>query len=321
MASTPRAATANIKKGVRLVSWARHNTDCIRISLQRIFSTPMSSLLTISVLAISLALPGGLYMLTNNLLSLSGSWDIDAQITLYLREDIDNEQGSGFADTLKQDTRFVNVHYMSKVQALEEFKSLSGFADALSAMDENPLPAVINLLPSAAHSSPESLEKIQQEFANHPRVELSQLDLQWVKRLHAIVEMVQHGLLIVFALLALAVIFIVGNTIRLEIENRRDEIIITKLFGATHAFIRRPFLYDGFWFGFFGGIVACILILAGLWLIGGPAKDLLTLYDSQFQIQYPNTLFVLMMLFFGGFLGYLGAWSAVSQHLYKIEPS
>ncbi|TNG00990.1 MAG: hypothetical protein EP297_02900, partial [Gammaproteobacteria bacterium] len=133
MARSPRAATANVKAGVRLISWFRHNFDCVAVSLKRLLNTPMSSILTITVLAISLALPGGLYMLANNLLSLSGSWDTDAQITLYLRDDVDNEQGSVFAEQLKQDTRFTYVNFMSNIQALEEFKTLSGFEEALSA--------------------------------------------------------------------------------------------------------------------------------------------------------------------------------------------
>ena len=115
-------------------------------------------------------------------------------------------------------------------------------------------------------------------------------------------------------------ILVVGNTIRLEIENRRDEIVITKLFGATHAYIRRPFLYDGMWYGLFGGLFASLLIVAAVWLLSEPVLRLIALYESSFALIFPGAPFIAGITVFGGLLGYLGAWTAVSQHLYKIEP-
>jgi len=197
---------------------------------------------------------------------------------------------------------------------------MTRFDDALDKLEQNPLPPVILITPLDSRT-PDELETILEKLKTRPEVELAQLDLKWIKRLNAIIQIIQRSLIVIFALLALAVILVVGNTIRLEIENRRDEIIITKLFGATHAFIRRPFLYDGLWFGLFGGLFACLLITGALWLLGRPVATLIALYNSEFQPIYPDFMFILVLILLGGLLGYIGAWTAVSQHLHNIEPT
>jgi cell division transport system permease protein len=272
-----------------------------------------------AVLAIALALPGGLYVLSQNLLSLSEHWDTDTQITLYLNHDIDNQQAQLFANQLKRDPRFTGVSYLSRADALEEFRQMTEFQHALEYITDNPLPAVILLTPTAS-MSPDALADIRKELVGKSQVELAQLDLEWIKRLRGIIEIIQHAVLIIAIILAVAVILVVGNTIRLEIENRREEIVITKLFGATHAYIRRPFLYDGLWYGLFGGLIASLLIVAALSLLSEPVMRLITLYESSFSLIFPDAAFIAGITALGGLLGYLGAWSAVSQHLYKIEP-
>jgi len=196
---------------------------------------------------------------------------------------------------------------------------MAEFQNALEHIAENPLPAVILITPRNSLST-QSLEEIRADLVAKSQIELAQLDLEWIKRLRGIIEIIQQAVLIIAAILAIAVILVVGNTIRLEIENRRDEIVITKLFGATHAYIRRPFLYDGMWFGLLGGLFASALIITALWLISEPVTRLIALYDSSFVPIYPDLIFIAGITLLGGLLGYLGAWSAVSQHLYKIEP-
>jgi len=272
-----------------------------------------------AVLAIALALPGGLYVLSQNLLSLSKHWDTDTQITLYLNLDVTDEKAEALSIQLSKDPRFTTVKFLGRDQALQEFRQMAAFQDALEHIADNPLPAVIIITPTSLLST-EALDELRTDLLDRPQVELAQLDLEWIKRLRGIIEIIQHAVIIIAIILAIAVILVVGNTIRLEIENRRSEIVITKLFGATHAYIRRPFLYDGLWFGLLGGIMACVLIVAALWLLSEPTVHLIALYDSSFSLIYPGLPFIASITFFGGLLGYLGAWSAVTQHLYKIEP-
>jgi len=301
-------------------SWLIHHIGCLNESLLRLFRTPLASLLTMAVLGIALALPGGLYMLTNNLLSVSGSWDAETRITLYLKEDVTDLQAEDLVLALHDPLAYSSIQFLSRDQALEEFRQMTRFDDALDKLEQNPLPPVILITPLDSRT-PDELETILEKLKTRPEVELAQLDLKWIKRLNAIIQIIQRSLIVIFALLALAVILVVGNTIRLEIENRRDEIIITKLFGATHAFIRRPFLYDGLWFGLFGGLFACLLITGALWLLGRPVATLIALYNSEFQPIYPDFMFILVLILLGGLLGYIGAWTAVSQHLHNIEPT
>ncbi len=304
---------------VRLRSWVLHHFSCANESLIRLLKKPLASLLTVAMLAIALALPGGLYMLTQNMLALSGHWEADTRISLYLREDLDEQVARNIVANLQKDHRITKVQFMNRDEALDEFRQMTGFDEALDRLEHNPLPPVILLSPRKDLTA-DALTDLLQELTAMPQVDLVQLDLEWIKRLQGILGLIQRSLLIVAGLLAIAVVLIIGNTIRLEIENRRDEIVITQLFGATHAFIRRPFLYDGIWFGLLGGLLACTLIYAALRVLNEPVGRLIELYNSSFQPIYPGPSFIAALTLFAALLGYLGAWTAVSQRLHKIEP-
>lgn len=316
---TAKAATTHVTRATQLRAWWSHHVGCTGQSLLRLLKKPLSSLLTITVLAIALALPGGLYMLTQNILTLGSHWDTDTQITLYIQNTMTDEAAEAFAQDLQKEPRLQRVEFISREHALDEFRQMTGFDEAFDKLEHNPLPPVILSSPIRQLDT-FALTALLEDLKNYPQVEHAQLDLEWIKRLNGIIDIIQRGLLVAVALLAIAVILVVGNTIRLEIENRRDEIIITKLFGATHAFIRRPFLYDGMWFGFLGGLLSCALVFAMLWLLSEPVAHLITLYSSDFEPVYPAPLEMMGCILFGSLLGYLGAWTAVTQHLYKIEP-
>jgi cell division transport system permease protein len=142
----------------------------------------------------------------------------------------------------------------------------------------------------------------------------------WVKRLYQFMELGQRLVWALATLLGLAVLLIIGNTIRLSIESRRDEILVVKLVGGTDAFVRRPFLYTGIWFGLGGGIIAWLLLSMGLYWLSGPVETLISLYGSDFVLQGLSLSDSLMLIFDGVILGWLGAWLAVSRHLTKIKP-
>ena len=153
-----------------------------------------------------------------------------------------------------------------------------------------------------------------------PGVELAQLDVQWVKRLHAILQIIRRSVTALAALLSLAVLLVVGNTIRLDILNRRAEIEVTKLIGATDGFIRRPFLYGGIWYGLLGGILALALSGAALLLLREPVAQLSSLYASAFRLRMFDWRLAALVLGGGATLGWLGSWLAVGRHLKRIEP-
>ncbi|MBN1378154.1 MAG: cell division protein FtsX [Gammaproteobacteria bacterium] len=289
-------------------------------SLGRIWRAPFASLMTASVIGIALALPAGFYTLLQNLQQLSGGWDGAARISLYLHNNVSLSQAEKFAKQLNTTPQIEKVRVIDKDAALEEFKALSGFGDALDALDSNPLPMVIVVTPVVDTENPQRVENLVEELANRPEVELVQLDLQWVKRLYTIMNLVQRGLIVIAGMLALAVILVIGNTIRLDIQNRHSEIQVNKLIGATNAFIRRPFLYTGFWYGLFGGLTACVLVVTALSLLQGPAKRLAGLYDSGFRVVNLGFGNSILLIAIAILLGYLGSWLAVGRHLRDIEP-
>jgi cell division transport system permease protein len=316
-----RAASQLSTRNYNPAIWLIRHLQVAISSLGRLSRAPFSTLMTTAVIGIALALPAGLHLLVGNLQALSGSWDGAASISLFLEQKVERDQADLLIDQLEKQAGITEVRLISREQALNEFKLLSGFNDALEALEENPLPNVIVVVPDEAHSEPAEAERLVTEIEKLDGVDYAQLDLQWVRRFHGITEIAKRGVLVLGALLGLAVLLIVGNTIRLEIQNRHAEIEITKLIGATNAFIRRPFLYSGLWYGFFGGIIAWVMIVLSLWLLAGPVSQLAGLYNSDFDLSGLNLLTIAGLLCGSAFLGLLGSWIAVGRHLSEIEPT
>ena len=298
---------------------ARHAQVALS-SLGRLYRAPLASLMTAAVLGIALALPTGLYVLTNNLQRLSTQWDGGANISLFLRNSIATEQAQELQRELQRWQEVDSVQLITPDQALAEFRELSGFGDVLGALQDNPLPAVIAIKPADSHADAEAAAALMDRLRALPEVDIAQLDLQWVKRFHAIVDIVRRSIWVMAALLGLAVLLIVGNTIRLEIQSRHTEIEITKLIGATDGFIRRPFLYSGVWYGLSGALLAVVLVELAFFQLHGPVRQLAGLYQSSFSLQTLSFGATLALLGAGATLGLLGAGLAVGRHLAAIEP-
>ena len=187
-------------------------------------------------------------------------------------------------------------------------------------MNENPLPAVLVVRPGEQHGAPAAARALLQRLAALPEVDSAQLDLAWLERLHAMVGLATRGVWLLAGILALGVLLIVGNTIRLGILNRREEIVITKLLGATDAFIRRPFVYGGMWYGLFGALIALVIVNGLLLSLGGPAQQLAALYHSGFRLELMSGQASVTLLIVSMMLGWAGAWLAVGRHLRRVEP-
>ena len=302
------------------VYFIRHVQTAL-FSLGRMYRTPIASLMTAAVIAIALALPAGLYLLVDNLQQLGRTWDGSASLSLFLKESATDKSAERLARELRGWPEVAALELIHPDAALEEFRRLSGFGDALDALDENPLPHVLTLKPAASHSQPDGAKALLDRLQRLPEVELAQLDLQWVKRFATMMEIAKRGILIVGALLGLAVLLIIGNTIRLDIFNRREEIQVTKLIGGTNGFIRRPFLYGGIWYGLLGAILAWVLVEAAFLQIREPVQRLAGLYQSQFSLHTFSASDILQLLLLGAALGLVGSWVAVGRHLSAIEPA
>lgn len=298
-----------------------HHLRVFIASLGHLSRAPVATLMTSAVIAIALALPSGMIVVIGNLGGLSQSWDGSTQISLYLKQSVSSQQAQSLADRLRLHRDINAIKLIDKAEGLKQFSAASGFGDALKYLDGNPLPSVLIIQPQINPDKPENLQKLLQELQADKQVDLAQLDMEWVKRLYTLLELAQRAVWIVGGLLALAVLLIIGNTIRLDIENRRAEIEVAKLIGASNAFVRRPFLYTGLWYGLLGGILAWLLTAVALSLLDDPVARLSGLYDSSFSLSGLSFSQVLNLIALSCILGLLGSWLAVGRHLSKIEPS
>lgn len=304
-----------------LGTWLLRHAQVLLATLGGLYRNPLTSFMTAAVIGIALALPTGLLVALADLQQISGGFDSAARITLFLRSSVDDNQAAGIARQLARQSDIGKATVVTRAQALAEFRQLSGFGPALDALDENPLPAVIIVQPASAAATPAAVQSLLQRLRLMPEVDLAQLDMQWVKRLYAFLDLGKRAIGLVAALLGLSVLLIVGNTIRLDIQNRRDEIEVTKLIGASDAFVRRPFLYSGFWYGCGGGLIALLLVDGALALLRGPVAQLAGLYGSDFHLAPLDAGGTLGLLGLGAGLGLLGSWLAVGRHLDAIQPA
>jgi len=315
------ASSQKIGIGSRLKMFFHLHRQEIRNSLDSMIKTPLSSLMTLAVLGIALALPGGLQVILKNSNMLSEGWDGASRFSLYLVDSVSDANATSLGNRLKARSDVAEVELISRQQALEEFQSTSGLGDALKQLEENPLPIVLEILPAENYSTPAASQRMLEEFRKLPEVEMAQLDMQWVKRLYYLLDLADRAVFALALLLGVAVLLIVGNTIRLAIQNRREEIEIIKLIGATNAFIRRPFLYTGLWYGVGGGIFAISLIWISLWWLSDPVSQLAGLYESGYRLAGLSFIETLQLLGFSTFLGLTGSWISVTRHLSNINPT
>ena len=289
-------------------------------SFGRLVRHPLSTMMTVAVIGIALALPAGLQLLVSNGRALSGHWDSAIEISVYLEQGVSTDRAAALAKELRQDEAIAEVRLISADDAFEEFREYSGFGAALDALSDNPLPNLLVIRPASGMDSAAQVDALGQRLQSTLPAEMVQTDTEWVGRFHAMLDLVRSVVTLAAALLALGVLIIVGNTIRLDIQNRRDEIEVTKLIGATDAFIRRPFLYTGAWYGFLGGLFALGLVTASLWALEEPVGRLAGLYGSKFQLAAPEATEIAALVIGGTALGWLGSWVSATRNMRRIEP-
>lgn len=300
-------------------AWLQHHRLSAADSLQRVLDNLASSLLTWLVIGIALALPVGLNVALDNVSQASASWDGPAQISLFLQDGDSVDGARQLAATLAERDDVSETRFISREEALDEFRTVSGFDNVLASLQENPLPNLILVTPLATLDEA-AVTALRVELQSNIEVAEAVLDMEWLQRLNSLMELGRRLVLAVGGMLGIGVLLILGNTIRLAIESRRDEIVIVKLVGGSNGFVRRPFLYTGLWYGVGGGVLAAILVSAALWFLEGPIGELALLYESAFHLTGLGVMGALNLVILGGLLGLAGAWLSVSMHLAHIEP-
>ncbi|WP_421281349.1 permease-like cell division protein FtsX [Aeromonas taiwanensis] len=290
-------------------------------SLGELWRNPLASLMTLAVLGVSLALPSCFHVLLKNAEVVEGSWQTSSQISLYLRKDLPEQSILDMRQRILLYPEVESVTYMNRDEALKEFREISGFGDALDYLDSNPLPPVLSVIPDPRWQNPEGAAELLAKLENEPGIEQGKLDLQWLTRLQGIMNLLRHTITGIAVLLLSAVLLIVGNTLRLNILNQRSEIEVLKLVGATDAFIHRPFLYTGIWFGVIGGMLAWWLTEVMVIWSEGVVKELAGLYNSNFRLVGMGAFDGFNLILLGALLGLIASWFSVHRHIRDIEPS
>lgn len=302
-------------------SYLQNHRQLFINTLQRLLAEPAQTLMTSLVVAIALGLPAALYVGVINLQQLGSRVETTAQITVFLQKGASEQAVDQLRQTLSSETDISSVAYVSSQQALDEFREASGFGDVLEMLDQNPLPPVLIVQPSSLYQDDlAASEKLVNRLSAMALVDDVLLDMKWMQRLQAMLVIGERLALSLGLVLALGVLLIIGNTIRLAIESRRDEIVVVKLVGGTNAYVRRPFLYTGIWYGFIGGMLAWLFVTLGLQWVEGPVSHLAELYQSLFQLKGLGFSGLIALLVAGAALGLVGAWLAVARHLSSIEP-
>lgn len=306
--------------GQKFKSWRQHHWASASSSLGRLMGMPLQTIMTSLVVAIALALPTTLFIAINNVQSLGDSWDANPKISVYLHIRAREAAIDGFKSELQMRADVKSVLYISPDEALAGFQDMAGFGNALDLLEQNPLPPTLVVTPTSQANSPALLSALGESIRKNDLVESVDMDMDWVRRLREIMVLGKKIVTILASLLGLGVLLALGNSIRLAIESRRDEIIIVKLVGGTNGFVRRPFLYTGAWYGFLGGLLAVVLVYLGHQSLAESVASLAAAYQSGFVLEGLGALDNLALIAGSTFLGLFSAWLAVGKHLNEIEP-
>jgi cell division transport system permease protein len=303
-----------------LNTWLARHAQTLMGSLGRIVQHPVATAMTMAVIALALALPLFFNVLLENTRAATADWNQAFELSVYLTKKAGTERAEALAKQLRARPDIARVRVVSAEQALVEFRASSGFGKALDLLDTNPLPNALVVTPALAASTAQGTQALKIHIASLADVDTVELDTEWVQRLNALLDVVRRVIWLTGALLALSVVLVVGNTIRLDILNRRAEIEVMKLVGATDSFARRPFLYSGVWYGLGGGVGAVLVVAVATALLAKPIQRLIGLYGSPFQLRGLRFGAAALILGLSMGLGWVGSWIAATRHIRAVEP-
>ena len=304
----------------KLVAYFLHHIQSLLFSLGKIYKAPATTIMTVAVIGITLSLPSGFYLFVKNIEALSGDLSSSTQITLYLDLKTSEKKARELSLALANRNTIEKTELVTRDFALQAFRQSSGFGKSIDTLSSNPLPHTIIVEPNSV-SDKFAIKNLLNSLQSLPEVKIAKLDTEWLERLFTILEIAKRVVAVVTLLFAFAVLLIIGNTIRLDIQNRYQEIIVTKLIGATNAFIRRPFLYGGLWYGLLGGIVSWLIVELGYLSISEPISRLNLLYQTELNVVTFSFQEFIILIASSTLLGLAGSWVAVAKHLNQIEPT
>jgi cell division transport system permease protein len=300
-------------------SWLAAHGVAFRLSLRNLLTKPLSTLLTLLSLAVTLSLPGASYLTYKNTKLLLAGWDKGTTLTAFLNDNISLEQSHELVRAIESRPEVFEALYQTPEQALQEFRELSGLKEVIDSLPSNPLPGVITIYPRQGYEKASSLSQLQGFLQNFPEVQSVEIDLDWVQKMNAYLHFGKALTLVIGLLVGLTVILVISNIIRLTLERHKTETEVLSLIGATKYFIARPFLYRGFWYGLLGGVFSFGLLSIIVDYLQKPMDKLSFLYQQPFLIYNLAFEETLLLLALSAALGLIGAWIAVRSQLNNVN--
>lgn len=313
-----QAAMAQPVRHSRMAMWRRQHAWCLRDSLRQLARRPLGTALTIAVMGLALALPLAFYLLLVNVQHLAAALGDSQSVSVFLKPDVAADAAGKLAASLRTRADIGAVAVRTPQQGLAELAAMQGFGEAIRSLPDNPLPFVLLVEPRAGAERAQ-VEAMVQALRVLPEVDLVQDNGQWRARLDALIALGRRVTLLLAALLGAAAVLVIGNTVRLDIRSRADEIAVQQLIGASASFVRRPYLYEGAWYGLAAGIVAALLVLLLETVLAGPVRDLVASYAGRLHFGGVSWVTLAVTLAVAVALGWLGAWMASSRHLARTR--
>lgn len=314
--SSKKGGYESLPGAAGLRAWARRHAYSLLSSLGSLTRQPIASSMTVIVLGVALTLPAALHVTLDNIERISDNWERLDTLSVFLKPEVDAEEAMRLASRYGSWSDISAVDPVSPEQGLAELSGQLELGDLATQIEDNPLPWVLEITPTADAPVATLASRLEREA----EVEMVVVDLQWLERLDAMIEVIGQLVILLALLFAIGVAFIIANTIRMDIQNRREEIEVMALVGATAGFIRRPFLYTGLWYGLLGGLLAWLIVRVGLIVLSGPVARLSGTYQTDFQLHATAPEITALLILGSGLFGVLGSWLVVGQHLKKIGP-
>jgi cell division transport system permease protein len=289
-------------------------------SLGEMWRTPLASLMTIAVLGLSLTLPATLYLVVKNVQQVSSGFEEASEISLFVKQTMSEQETQTLVKRLALYPEIDSVSFITKQQALAEFKQVSGFGEALEYLDANPLPDVVLVTPTSRHRHANAAKALLAKLESEREVDFGKLDIAWLERLNALLSLLKESVITIALLLLTSVTLIIGNTIRLSIMDKKEEIQVMKLVGATNTFIHAPFLWTGIWYGVIGGLFAFICVALMMWWLSAAVTSVAGVYQTSFSLLGLTVKEFASLVLLATSLGFIGSYLSVNRYIKEIEP-
>lgn len=297
--------------------WLNHHVQAVKLVLTRMRQNQLSSLLISLVIGVAMCIPALFYVGVDNLSTLTHHMQNDNEISLFLKLDVSSESIEQIDQLLSKHPNIQKYRLVTKEEAWLQLQAKSETNPAVQELSKNPLPDAFFI--QAKSLEPKALDSVRLELQAVPGVDQAVFNADWAKRLAVLLALGKTIIYFIATLLAIALLVIIGNTVRMQILTQKDEIEVSKLIGATNSFIRMPFLYAGVLYGAFGALLAIVMMASIIMIFNHSVAQISDLYSSDFHLAIFDSKLFLTMTGIAIFIGWLGSYMAVNRAISAMK--